>query len=200
MAMLSTVLFDGMHGGYAWFFLDSLLHYYFPQWMDVNGYVPGTIGLVGVWLFFLLAYGASCFTTALITRQNSTVETARRFVLTLVPIAAAYTLAHNFSSLLIQGQNVIAMLSDPLGLKWNLFGTAGHYANIGLIDARTTWYVAIGAIVVGHVISVWLAHRIALRDYATQRQAVLATLPLTLLMVFYTAISLSVIAEPMVNF
>jgi len=200
MAMLSTVLFDGMHGGYAWFFLDSLLHYYFPQWMDVNGYVPGTIGLVGVWLLFLLAYGASCFTTAKITRQGTTADTARRFVLTLIPIAAAYTLAHNFSSLLIQGQNVIAMLSDPLGRKWNLFGTAGHYANIGLIDARTTWYVAIGAIVAGHVLSVWLAHRIALRDYTTQRQAVLATLPLTLLMVFYTAISLSVIAEPMVNF
>jgi hypothetical protein len=137
---------------------------------------------------------------ALITRQSTTVETARRFVLTLVPIAAAYTLAHNFSSLLIQGQNVIAMLSDPLGRQWNLFGTAGHYANIGLIDARTTWYVAIGAIVAGHVISVWVAHRIALRDYTTQRQAVLATLPLTFLMVFYTAISLSVIAEPMVNF
>lgn len=200
MAMLSTVLFDGMHGGDAWFFLDSLLHRHFPRWMDVNGYVPGTTGLVGVWLFFLLAYGASCFITARLTRQDSMSGTAVRFALTLVPIAAAYVLAHNFSSLLIQGQNVIAMLSDPLGRQWNLFGTAGHYANIGLIDARTTWYVAIGAIVAGHVLSVGLAHRIALRDHATQRQAVVATLPLTLLMVFYTAISLSVIAEPMVNF
>lgn len=200
MAMLSTVLFDGMHGGNAWFVLDGLLHRYFPRWMDVNGYVPGTIGLIGVWLFFLVAYGVSCSITVLITGQATMSVTARRFVLTLVPIAAAYMLAHNFSALLIQGQNVIAMLSDPLGRQWNLFGTAGHYANIGLIDARTTWYVAIGAIVAGHVLSVWLAHRIALREYATQRQAVLATLPLTVLMVFYTAISLSVIAEPMVNF
>lgn len=200
MAMLSTVLFDGMHGGEAWYVLDSLLHHYFARWMDINGYVPGTIGLLGVWLFFLLAYGASCFITSRLTRQGTMADTARRFALTLVPIAAAYVLAHNFSSLLIQGQNVIAMLSDPLGRQWNLFGTAGHYANIGLIDARTTWYVAIGAIVAGHVLSVWLAHRIALREYTTQRQAVVATLPLTVLMVFYTGISLSVMAEPMVNF
>ena len=60
--------------------------------------------------------------------------------------------------------------------------------------------VAIGAIVTGHVISVWLAHRVALRNYATPRTAIIASIPLTALMVAYTAISLSVIAEPMVTF
>jgi len=51
-----------------------------------------------------------------------------------------------------------------------------------------------------HVISIWLAHRLALREFGTRRRAALATVPLTLLMVAYTIISLSVIAEPMVKF
>jgi hypothetical protein len=50
------------------------------------------------------------------------------------------------------------------------------------------------------VISIWLAHRVALREFATPRRAALATVPLTLLMVAYTVVSLSVIAEPMVKF
>ena len=117
-----------------------------------------------------------------------------------MPIAVAYNVAHNFSSLLIQGQNVLPLLSDPLGRGWNLFGTAGMHVNIGLVDAQLTWYVAIGAIVAGHVIAVWLAHRVALREFGAPRSAALASIPLTVLMVAYTAVSLSVIAEPMVAF
>jgi hypothetical protein len=60
--------------------------------------------------------------------------------------------------------------------------------------------VAISAIVAGHVISVWLAHRVALREFGAPRKAVIASVPLTILMVIYTAVSLSVIAEPMVKF
>jgi hypothetical protein len=60
--------------------------------------------------------------------------------------------------------------------------------------------VAIGAIVGGHVASIWLAHRVALREFGTPRKAVIGTIPLTALMLAYTAISLSVIAEPIVKF
>ena len=200
IAMLSTVLFDGLHGGSAWLLFERTLGQLVPQWMDVNGYFQGTVGLIGVWLVFFLAYGLTSFATASITRTGSAAQTAQRFVPTLVPIAVAYNLAHNFSSLLIQGQNAISLISDPLGRHWDLFGTASHYPNIGLIDARGTWYVAIGSIVVGHVISVWLAHQVALRQSVTRRSAVMASMPLTCLMIIYTAISLSVIAEPMVTF
>ena len=57
-----------------------------------------------------------------------------------------------------------------------------------------------GAIITGHVVSIWLAHRVALREYGTARRAVVATIPLAALMVIYTVVSLSVIAEPMVKF
>ena len=176
-----------------------------PQWLDANGYVAGTIGLLSVWLVLFAAYQLTCFITTRLVRAPSlassfTTALAATLAPTLVPIAVAYNIAHNFSSLLIQGQNLLPLMSDPLGLRWNLFGTAGMHANIGLVDARLTWYVAISAIVIGHVIAVWLAHRVMLREVVTPGRAALASIPLTLLMVAYTAISLLAIAEPMAVF
>jgi ABC-type proline/glycine betaine transport system permease subunit len=65
---------------------------------------------------------------------------------------------------------------------------------------RSTWYVAVAAIVIGHAVSIWLAHRIALRELAEPRLAALACVPLTFVMLIYTATSLAIIAEPMVKF
>ena len=50
------------------------------------------------------------------------------FVLSLVPIALVYAVAHYFSLFVIQGQYVVPLLSDPLGRGWDLFGTAGVHA------------------------------------------------------------------------
>jgi hypothetical protein len=52
----------------------------------------------------------------------------------------------------------------------------------------------VGAIVLGHVVAVVLAHRHALREAASR--PVLAGLPLVLLMVGYTVLSLWIIAAP----
>ena len=225
IAMLSTVLFDGLHGGQTWLLLDKTLKSTVPHWLDANGYVAGTIGLASVWLALFSAYQLTCWVTRLLagqpahatsslqnplaptvsgqrSSQPSTPQASLATLLapTLIPIAVAYNIAHNFSSLVIQGQNLLPLLSDPFGVRWNLFGTANLHANIGLIDARLTWYIAISAIVIGHVIAVWLAHRVALREYLDPKRAALASVPLTILMVAYTALSLLAIAEPMVVF
>jgi hypothetical protein len=200
IAMLATVLFDGLHGGQAWALFEQALRYVAPSWPDRNGFLSGSAGMLAVWACLYAAYATACMITARIAGQTSTAAVAQRFAPTLVPIAVAYNIAHNLSSLLIQGQNLLPLLSDPLGRQWNLFGTAHLHANIGLVDARLTWNIAIVAIVSGHAISIWLAHRLALREFATPRRAALAGAPLTVLMVAYTAISLLVIAEPMVTF
>jgi hypothetical protein len=200
LAMLSTVLFDGLLGGQFWWMTQRALAGWFPQLADDSGYFTGSIGLAGTWMIFLAGYLLTCAVTQLLAGGRGIAALARMFAPTLVPIAVAYLLAHNFANLLIQGQLLIPLISDPFGFKWNLFGTAGFEPDIGIIDARVTWYVAIISIVAGHVISVWLAHRVALGEYSSPRRAVIASVPLTLLMVIYTAISLSVIAEPLVQF
>jgi hypothetical protein len=160
----------------------------------------GAAGLLGIWLIFLGAYLLTCAITALLVQHRSPANIARLFALTLVPIAVGYNIAHNCANFVVQVQQMIALASDPLGVKWDLFGTANFRANIGLIDARLTWYIAVIAIVGGHVISIWLAHRLALREFGSRHKAALATAPLTLLMIAYTIVSLSIIAEPMVKF
>ncbi len=202
MAMLSTVLFDGLHSGAAWTLFEQQLRKIAPQRMDLNGYFAGTVGLVAVWLVFVVAYLATCKLSvggmASSEASKSGWRVAARFTPSLVPIAAAYNLAHNFSSLLIQGQTVFQLLSDPLGRQWDLFGTARFYPDITVVDAKLTWYLAVGAIVAGHGISIWLAHRLALDLKLSPWRTALALAPLTGLMLAYTAVSLIVIAEPMV--
>jgi hypothetical protein len=200
IAMLSTVLFDGLRGGGAWAIFENYLRKIAPSMMDVNGYFVGTVGLVMVWVSFLVLYVAVCAICArLLSAEKHTHNFNQRLAYTLIPIAAAYNIAHNFSNLVIQGQTFLQLLSDPLGRQWDLFGTAKLYPNIGIIDAKVTWFVAVFAIVIGHVISIWLSHRVALRYCQAPVRTSLSTLPLTLLMVFYTAVSLLVIAEPMLQ-
>lgn len=55
--------------------------------------------------------------------RHRTHEIMGLFALSLVPIAIAYHFAHYLAYLLLAGQLTIPLLSDPLGLGWNLFGT-----------------------------------------------------------------------------
>lgn len=200
LAMLATVLFDGLLSTRALALIHFALSATLPGFLDDRGYALGTIGLISVWLLFLGAYLLSCLVTAHLVRDRPAAVIARTFVLTLVPIAIAYNVAHYFSYLVVQGQMIIPLLSDPFGLKWNLFGTARYSPDIGIVNARFTWYLAISSIVAGHVISIWCAHRLALREFRTPRRAVTASIPLTVLMMAYTATSLLVIADPLVQF
>jgi phosphohistidine swiveling domain-containing protein len=86
---------------------------------------------------------------------------AGHFVLSLVPIAIAYHLAHYFSMLAIAGQFIIPLVSDPFGYGWDLFGTTLYRIDIGLVDARFIWYLSVIAIVTGHIIAVWISHATA---------------------------------------
>jgi hypothetical protein len=58
--------------------------------------------------------------------------------------------------------------------------------------------VALSAIVLGHVVSVWVSHRLALVTAPTPAAAIRLCVPLTVLMIGYTALSLVAIAEPLV--
>jgi hypothetical protein len=200
LLMLATVLFDGFLGTSIWRASESALGQLLPRGVDRFGTGRATIGLLAIWAAFLGAYLATCAITARMVPGASTAALARLFAPSLVPIAVGYNMAHNLSYLLIQGQTIAALASDPFGFGWNLFGSVRYRPDITVIDAETTWYVAIIAIVGGHLISVYLAHLAALRLGGGRRAAIVALIPMTVLMVIYTGISLSILAEPMVRY
>jgi hypothetical protein len=100
-----------------------------------------------------------------VDRDHLPAALARRFVHSLVPIAIAYVVAHYFSLLMYQGQAMAYLVSDPLGNGSDLFGTAARTIDYSLVSATGVWYVQVGALVLGHVAGLALAHDRALVVY-----------------------------------
>jgi hypothetical protein len=197
---LAAVIYDGILATPAWGEIESLVVRLIPTAGDGVRMAVRTLGLVGCWLVGVGLYFVTCWIMAALVEGQATVgDIARRFVFTLVPIAIAYHLAHYLSYLLVQGQYVIPLASDPLGRGWDLFGTAGYRVDLTVVGARFVWYTAVIAIVVGHVVAVFLGHAQAVATFVERRSAVRSQMALTTLMVAFTVMSLSVLAEPIVQ-
>ena len=162
-----------------------------------------SLGLLATPLLFFAVYALfSRLTAWVVVRaggEAATCAAAGAFVLTFVPIALAYHLAHYLSFLLLGGQLILPLASDPFGLGWDLFGTANRTLDLGIVGIKSIWWIAVTAVVVGHVYAVYLAHVMALRLYGGGRAALLSQLPLVLLMVAYTMISLWILSQPIVE-
>ena len=198
---LATVTFDGISETSAWLNVQDALHPAIsPLPVDTFGTID-TLGLLMIPVLFLTVYLA--FSWILRQFEGNTgspvFDVAKVFVLSLVPIALAYNMAHFISLLAIQGQGIIPLLSDPFGFDWDLFGTAGYLIDINVISPGFVWWVSIIAIVLGHILSVYIAHVISLRRMPTSAQAVKSQYPMLALMIVYTATSLWIIAQPIAN-
>jgi hypothetical protein len=161
------------------------------SWNDLVGtrstteVVPlATLGLLVTIAFVAALYLGSMRVASSLTRRP-TRELAHAFVHSLVPIALAYAIAHYFSLLVLEGQAVIALVSDPLNRGWALFGTVDRPIDYTLVSPNAIAYVQVASIVAGHVAGVVLAHDRALarlpKAVATKSQY-----PLLVAMVAFT--------------
>jgi hypothetical protein len=114
----------------------------------------------------------------------------RQLVFSLVPILAAYVVAHYFSLLAYQAQDLWRLASDPLGDGSDLFGGASATIDYGIVSATAIWYVQVAALVVGHVAALVLAHDRALVIYGSHRDATRSQLVMLVLMVCFTCLGL----------
>ena len=108
------------------------------------------------------------------------------FVLSLVPIAFVYEVAHYFSLFVIQGQFALPLLSDPFGKGWDLIGLADYTPNLAPFSPNTIWYVQAGALVAGHVAGLAIAHDRAVTLFADREAALRSQYAMLGLMVLYT--------------
>jgi hypothetical protein len=210
IALLATVTFDGFLETPLWGRIDlGILNAPSdsPLWTTLNLSedqalrLGRTAGLVAFVVLFNAAYYAICRVIARVTgrSRNDALTIAGRFVLSLVPISLAYHIAHYFSYLLIGGQYIIPRLSDPFGRGADLFGTAAYQPDIGIVGPWLQWWVAVAAVVAGHVIAVALAHVAALRFYGSRRTGIVSQIPMLALMVGYTMLSLWILSQPIVE-
>ena len=213
LLMLSSVTFDGLlatplWGEIAqWMLMSDLVRPFILLLQDITGNAVAAITTIALIVFlavFQLLYLAFCglmyVSTPARARAGLTIgEMARLFVLSLVPISLAYHLAHYLSFLLIVGQYMIPLASDPFGFGWDLFGTRLYFIDIGIVNAKFVWITSVIAVVTGHIVAVWLAHVVALRRLRESGAALRSQIPMLFLMVAYTMLSLWILAQPIVE-
>ena len=200
LLLLSTVTFDGFTATPFWntVLLNTYQGFSFLGAGAVSGVT--TVGLMAFPLLFIAVYLGFTLMMKLVSGGKIGLgPLARVFVYSLIPIALAYHLAHFLSFLLIQGQLIIPLASDPLGIGWDLFSTADYSINIGVINARVAWFLGVGSIVVGHIVAVYVAHLYAAALFPDRRSALRSQYPMLVLMVGYTMISLWILAQPIVE-
>lgn len=130
-----------------------------------------------------------------VSRAYDAPRLAREFAHTLVPIAAAYIVAHYFSLLAYQGQAMGYLISNPLGEALapgdgGLLGTAQWTIDYGWVGANAIWYVQVGALVVGHIAGLILAHDRAIALYGSAREATRSQYWMLAVMVAFTSLGL----------
>ena len=200
--LLATVTFDGFSATSAWVDFQTFVIDVFGgsrdgvftslTLADTLGVVLFPVGFFLVYMFF------SQFMAGSSGGDLKVLEIAGIFAFSLVPIALAYNISHFITLLLIQGQFVVPLISDPFGFGWDIFGTVDYTLKLNIINARVLWFLSVALIVVGHITAVYLAHRMAVRMFQDRSSALASQYPMLTLMVIYTVVSLWIIAQPIV--
>ena len=194
---LATVSFDGLSRTFWWLDLVGENPLEHPGRTALVG--RNTLGLAGAAIALLAAYAMSAAAGAWWSGSRPA-EALRRFVVSIVPIAFGYHLAHYLPSFLVDAQYALKALSDPLGRGWNLLGTRDlhvtasfltHHASVELI-----WYAQTAAIVVAHVAAVVVLHGLAGEPQGGRMVTIRSEIPLTGLMIAYTLFGLWLLSTP----
>lgn len=210
LAMLSTTTFDGLRATLIWVRLF---------WSDPTGWVTAlagsrpimdiaalrpwyiaweTLWLVALPLVYLGVYLVFIWLTQRLAGSQRPVRNlAFDFAYTLLPIVLVYHMTHYATLMLTQGLKILSLASDPFGWGWDIFGTAMHFRAPILPGMGLVWHTQVGLILLGHMASVYLSHRVALRVLPSRGRAFLGQLPMLLLMILFTLVGLWVLAQPL---
>jgi hypothetical protein len=205
--ILAGTTYDGMHQTLIWKnvywqhllpdlrsimvgkrFSDASVEY----WYDIFQ----KAGLVFAPFLYLAIYLGILTLAKVLTRNVVGLRTlALALVLSILPIALVYNLSHYFTLILIRTPVLPYLLSDPFGYGWNPLHLP-HLGDPPILNMAAVWHTEVALILIGHIVSVWLAHRVALQLFVRRRDAVVSQIPMLALMMAYTVLGLWVISLP----
>ena len=127
--LIGSTTFDGFSNGELWVRYAPSLQSDLGLGSTASLEIVGTVGLllciaVVAGLYNLGIYGMRSALRDITAEDHRALSLA--FLYSLVPIAFGYMLAHYFSLLILQGQAIGYLVSDPLGRGSDLFGTASY--------------------------------------------------------------------------
>ncbi|HWO46669.1 MAG TPA: fenitrothion hydrolase, partial [Solirubrobacterales bacterium] len=194
LASIATTSYDGASEGAFADAIEKVI-----GWVEGIGFgITASIRITDT-IFLLLTFAGVSLVYWLGVRGMRTVPGAPTlkklrvgFAHTLIPIALAYLVAHYFSLFVFQEQAQFTyLLSDPLGTgTTDLFGTASAGVDYTVLTANAIWYVQVGALIVGHVLGLMLAHDRALVYWPNYRKATASQYWMLAVMVAFTCFGL----------
>lgn len=198
VASIATTSFDGAQEGV----LKDAINSTFNRLVDagvglvtalrVDQSIYMALCIVGVAALYLV--GVQGMRT--IRNAPSTAQLRQGFAHTLIPIAFAYLVAHYFSLFVFQEQAQFTyLLSDPLGVGSNVFGTAGSGIDYGVLSSNAIWYVQVAALLIGHVCGLTMAHDRATAYWKDYQQASRSQLWMLAVMVGFTCFGLYLLSQ-----
>lgn len=197
--MLGVGSFDGINETFLWMGFIGVNPLEFPGRSAVV--VQNLVGMVVANIALLVVF-AGCLVLGdrLAGTRRPVLDAVRLFAPTLLPIALAYHIAHYVTVFLVDGQYVLAYLTDPLSTGADLLGLGEFHVTTGFLNTpgtvRTIWLSQAGVVVLGHVIAILMAHVLALRGHGNNLRAVIAQAPLAIFMIGYTFFGLWLLASP----
>jgi len=205
LVLLGTGSFDGFNETFYWLNMIGVNPLAFPGRSAVVNQT--IVGLILANVLLIIVYSLCIYLgLALVNRQA---DDARRIqfrdafcylAISILPIALAYHFAHFLTAFLINAQYALAAASDPLNNGADLLSLGTFYVTTGFMNSHHSveaiWLTQASAVVVGHVLSVLLAHALALNLFGSARRAIISQAPLAAFMVGYTFIGLWLLAAP----
>ena len=191
--------FDGLNETFWWFGVIGMNPLEFTGrsavvWQNLSGLAAACVLLVAVFAAMLKA-------GLILAESNlSTGVAFRALAPSILPIAFGYHVGHYLPTALVEIQHLALLLDDPFRLGWHLLGLDGYRVTTGFFNTRDTvrviWLSQAGAVVLGHMLAVLMAHVRALALFGTHGKAAVSQVPLAIFMVLYTLFGLWLLASP----
>lgn len=211
--MLSSTAYDGLRDTAPWnrFFWGStyprVIH--FAPALGKSYALSGEVLLIWQWLTFAaigvayyVLFRLFCALQAISARTSLNGKAiTQQFCLALLPIALFYNVCHYFTLFLGQGRQLLALVSDPLGLGWRLLPSLPTFSELtpaqSLVNMGYIWHAQVLLILVGHLLSVYVTHAIAVRNRDLVGGSLVSELPLLALTIALTISGLWILSLPL---
>ena len=160
LLMIGTVTYDGLRETTFWYnqFGEQINNIWFSTTMFLSMNL-GTIIFYRFACYFAIKVGGS---------ELKLNEVSKLFGHTMLPIAFAYHITHYLTLLLFETQTFIYRLNDPIGTGLNLFNVQEPEINY-FIEPIIIWGIQVAVTLLGHMLSVVLAHDLAVKLFGHQQ-------------------------------
>ena len=160
LLMIGTVTYDGLRGTTFWYNLFG------SSTLDITF---STFAFFGINIIIIASYRFACWFALKVSGEKQDLNNiSLLFGHTMLPIAFAYHVTHYLSLLLYESQTILYRLNDPYGIGWNLFGINDVSINYFLTPVAL-WGIQVFVTLAGHMLSVVLAHDLAIKLFGHQQ-------------------------------